>query len=310
MIEVQNLTRYYGEFAAVQDVTFRVREGEIIGLLGLNGAGKSTIFQVLAGLLPPSRGTVRIDGEDLQGAADALRTRIGFLPEDPPQYRDMTVRAFLTHVGRLWGLSSTHVKRRIEEIVRLTGLHGREDQVIATLSHGYKKRVGIAQAVLHDPRLLLLDEPISGLDPIQIIQMRKVIRKLGRGRAVMISSHILSEISQTCDRILVIKDGRLIAHGTEAELGSHLGDARLVITVRGEQDALMEWLEGHELVETAKSREVVAPFASAIVDLEDDVREQFLPQLSAAGFGIRLVEVPDYELEEIFLGLTREEVPQ
>jgi ABC-2 type transport system ATP-binding protein len=309
MIEVSGLTRYYGEFAALREVSFSVKEGEVIGLLGLNGAGKSTTLKVLAGLLPPSQGKVTIDGIDVAEAPDALKARIGYLPEDPPLYRDMTVSAFLKHIGRLKGMSAADVQRRVPEVVELTDLRGRENQVIGTLSHGYKKRVGIAQAVIHNPRLLILDEPISGLDPRQIIEMRKVIRNLGKGRAVMISSHILSEISQTCDRILVLHEGKLQAVGTEAELAQGLGDARIVITVRGDQAAFEAWLRAQPKVQSVVPRNLPAPFASAMVDLDGDVREQLIPQMAAAGFGIRLVEVPDDELEEVFLGLTRDKVP-
>jgi ABC-2 type transport system ATP-binding protein len=309
MIEVSGLTRYYGEFAALRNVSFTVREGEIIGLLGLNGAGKSTTLKVLAGLLPPSSGRVLIDGIDVGQAPEQLKARIGYLPEDPPLYRDMTVSGFLRHIGRLKGLSSAQVERRIPEVIALTDLTGREHQVIQTLSHGYKKRVGIAQAVIHDPRLVILDEPISGLDPKQIIEMRKVIRNLGQGRAVLISSHILSEISQTCDRIFILDNGQLKMVGTEEELTKSIGDARIVVTVRGDQAAFEAWLRAHPLVETFHGRAVPPPYASAVIDLKGDTREQFIPAVAAAGYGIRLVEVPDNELEEIFLGLTRSEAP-
>lgn len=307
MIEVSGLTRYYGEFAALKDVSFSVREGEIIGLLGLNGAGKSTTLKVLAGLIPPSKGKVTIDGIDVAEASDDLKARIGYLPEDPPLYRDMTVSAFLAYIGRLKGMSAADVRKRVPEVVALTDLGGRENQVIGTLSHGYRKRVGIAQAVIHNPRLVILDEPISGLDPKQIIEMRKVIRNLGKGRAVMISSHILSEISQTCDRLVVLHEGRLLAQGTEDELATGLGDARIVLTVTGDQAAFEQWLQAHPLVEKMWPRQV-ARYASAMVDLVGDSREQLIAEALAAGFGIRLVEVPDDELEEIFLGLTREKV--
>jgi len=306
MIEVSGLTRYYGHFPAVKDISFEVMEGEIIGVLGLNGAGKSTTLKVLAGLIPASSGRVTIDGTEISEASDAFKARIGYLPEDPPLYRDMTVEAFLRHMARLRGMSSADVDKRLPEVIALADLKGREHQVIGTLSHGYRKRVGIAQAVMHNPRLLILDEPISGLDPVQIIEMRKVVRNLGAGRAVLISSHILSEISQTCDRIFVIHEGKLVAQGTESQLTQRLGDARLVLTVRGDQAAFEGWLRAHPKVESVQARTVPAPYASAIVDLQGDIREQFIPELSAAGFGIRLVEVPDEELEEVFLGLTRE----
>lgn len=309
MIEVSGLTRYYGEFAALKDVSFSVKEGEIIGLLGLNGAGKSTTLKVLAGLIPPSAGKVTIDGIDVAEADDSLKARIGYLPEDPPLYRDMTVAAFLKHIGQLKGMSGSAVAARIPEVLRLTGLREREHQVIGTLSHGYKKRVGIAQAVIHAPRLVILDEPISGLDPVQIIEMRSVIRNLRQNCAVMVSSHILSEISQTCDRLLVLRDGRLVAVGTEQELASAAGSTKLRLTVRGDSAAFIAWLRANPLVKGAELTLATAPFAAAVVDLlggtQDDTRERLIAEIAVAGYGIRLVEAPEAELEEIFLDLTR-----
>jgi ABC-2 type transport system ATP-binding protein len=308
MIQVRNLTRYYGEFAALRDVSFDLKEGEIVGLLGLNGAGKSTTLKVLSGLLPPSVGSVTIDGLDLH-QNPAVRGRIGYLPEDPPLYTEMTVTAFLRHIGRIKGMSSADLDRRIPEVVRLADLGGREHQVIDTLSHGYRKRVGIAQAVIHDPKLVILDEPISGLDPAQIVEMRKVVRNLGTNRAVILSSHILNEVSATCDRILVIGRGRLVAQGTEAELTSRQGaDAQLVVSVRGEGGRFEEWLANNPRVRRVVGRRPVQPgFASVHIELNGDQREQLLPEIAAAGFGLRLVEAPVDELEEIFLGLTRKE---
>lgn len=307
MIEVHGLTRYYADFVALEDVSFRVGEGEIIGLLGLNGAGKSTTLKILAGLLMPSSGTVRIDGLDALQNPEALRSRIGYLPEEPPLYRDMTVVSFLRHIGRLKGMSRAEIERRLPEVLALADLKQRANQVISTLSHGYRKRVGIAQAVIHDPKLVILDEPISGLDPAQIVEMRKVVRNLGKGRAVMISSHILGEISQTCDRILVLNQGRLVAQGTEAELTARGGHTRLILTVRGEAAAFEAWLAGHPHVKAVSPQPAQPGTASALVELHGDVREQLLAELIGAGFGLRLVEGPDDELEEIFLGLIQQE---
>ncbi len=309
MIEVRNLTRYYGDFAAVQDVSFSVDKGQIVGLLGLNGAGKSTTLKVLAGLLRPSSGVVTIDGVDIANADDSLKKSIGYLPESPPLYTDMTVTSFIKYVGQLKGLSGSEIDKRMAGVIEQAALQGREHQVIGTLSHGYRKRVGIAQAIIHDPKLVILDEPISGLDPKQIKEMRQVVRNLGEGRVVILSSHILGEISQTCDRIVVLHDGAMVAQGTEEELAKRLGDARLVLTVRGEADKFEAWLKLHPLVDRMVPRPVTPPYASAMVDLDGDTREQLLSDLIAAGFGLRLVEVPDTELEEIFLGLTRDEVP-
>lgn len=304
MIQVNNLTRYYGAFPALRDVSFQVAEGEIIGLLGLNGAGKSTTLQMLAGILSPSSGTVTFDGQDVTDNADALKARIGFLPEEPPLYRDMTVSAFLLYCARLKGLSGAEARGRLPEVLRNTGLTERAHQVIGTLSHGYKKRVGIAMAVIHDPRLVLLDEPISGLDPRQIKDMREVIRRLAQGRAVIVSSHILSEISKTCDRLIVLRDGRLVAVGSEDELTAHLGQERIVVTVRGEPGAFATWLGAQADVARSTPLEAAEGFARADITLAGDVRESFVPSIAAAGFGVRLVEEPEHDLEDVFLGLT------
>jgi ABC-2 type transport system ATP-binding protein len=308
MIQVRNLTRYYGEFAALRDVSFDLKEGEIVGLLGLNGAGKSTSLKVLAGLLCPSIGSVVIDGLDLH-THPQVRGRIGYLPEDPPLYTEMTVTAFLRHIGRIKGMSAADLDRRVPEVIRLADLGGREHQVIGTLSHGYRKRVGIAQAVINDPKLVILDEPISGLDPAQIVEMRKVVRNLGTNRAVILSSHILAEVSATCDRILVIGGGKLVAQGTEAELVSRTGaDAQLVVTVRGDAAKFEEWLGANAKVNRIVGRRPTAPGLVAVhLEMHGDQREALLPEITAAGFGLRLVEAPQDELEEIFLGLTRRE---
>lgn len=310
MIEVKNLTRYYGTFAALNDVSFGIGEGEIIGLLGLNGAGKSTTLKILAGLIAPSDGEVLFDGVDVTENPESVRSRIGYLPESPPLYRDMTVTSFLTHIGRLKGMSDADVQRRMASVIELAQLQGREDQIIDTLSHGYRKRVGIAQAVLHDPKLVILDEPISGLDPRQIVGMREVIRGLAKGRGVIVSSHILSEISQTCDRILVINDGKLVAKGTEAELASMAGggDTKLNVTVKGDVERFPAWVAAHASV--ADSR-LVPSLDPELVTMhvefhEPNGRTSLVPDAIAAGFVVWLLEGPEDDLEEIFLGLTKE----
>lgn len=305
MIEVSHLTRWYGDFAAVQDISFTVREGEIIGLLGLNGAGKSTTLKILAGLLPPSAGTVRVAGVDLTEDPAGMLGRIGYLPEDPPLYTDMTVEGFIRHIGRLKGMSAERVQARLPEVLQTAQLVGREHQIIGTLSHGFRKRVGIAQAIIHDPKLVILDEPISGLDPVQIVEMRKVIRGLARGRAVLVSSHILSEIEQTCDRIFVIRGGRLVAQGTEEELTRELLRTGLKITVSDPKGSFLAWVKAHGAVLSAEA--VAAPPGQAVVvvNLHDDSREKLAADLVAAGYGLRGLQSAQDALEELFLGLNR-----
>jgi ABC-2 type transport system ATP-binding protein len=310
MIQFNNVTRYYGTLRALHDVSFTAEKGEVIGLLGLNGAGKSTALKILAGLIPPSSGRVTIDGSDPSEDSSSLSKSIGFLPEEPPLYRDMTVSEFLQYVGQLKGMSSSAASSRVPEVIKLAGLTGRERQVISTLSHGFRKRVGIGMAVIHDPKLVLLDEPISGLDPRQIKDMRKVIRGLADGRAVMISSHILTEISKTCDRIVVIHRGELVASGTQAEIMQRLGNleqsaSRVNITVRGDATALAEYLRTHAMVKEVESVTDQAPFTSVSIGLDGDEREAVVADLITAGYGIRSVTESTLELEEAFLELTK-----
>ncbi len=304
MIQVSGLTRYYGSHPAVRDVSFRIESNEIVGFLGLNGAGKSTTLKVLAGLLLPNAGSVRIDDVDALEAPDSIRARIGFLPEDPPLYTEMRVRDFLLWAGRIKGRSDSQIKARMAEVLKICQISHVADRVIDTLSHGYRKRVGIAQAIIHEPDLVILDEPISGLDPVQIVEMRDVIKALKKHCTVLISSHILSEISQTCDRILVLNDGRLVAQGTEDELSNRMaGSNEIVLTVRGSRDALDKVLSdsGSVLDHDVRPQGDVW---RATVNMAQDDREKLVWELVGAGLGLRSLGDSEAELEEIFLGLT------
>jgi ABC-2 type transport system ATP-binding protein len=308
MIEATGLTRYYGEFPALQDASFTIADREIVGLLGLNGAGKSTAMRILAGLLLPSAGTVTVGGIDAVADPDGLRRKIGFLPEDPPLYREMRVRELLQWCGEIKGRSKAEVKKALPEVLATCDIEHVADRVIAELSHGYKKRVGIAQAIIHRPEVVILDEPISGLDPQQIVEMRKVVRSLKDFATVLISSHILSEIEQTCDRILVIHQGKLVAEGSEEELGARKDHARsLMITVRGDVEVLRGVLGRTELVERYTLDEA-APMERAelraTVVLTGDRREELVRALVEAGLGLRALGEARSELERIFLQLT------
>ena len=309
MIEVEGLTRYFGSFAAVRDVSFSVGEHAIVGLLGLNGAGKSTILKMLGGLLLPSAGTIRIDGDDVTELPDATRRRFGVVPEEPPLYRDMRVEDFLRWAGELKGVPRRELSSRTAEVVKQCDLVEMQGRLIRNLSHGYRKRVGIAQAIIHEPRLVILDEPISGLDPVQIVEMRQILRRLRETSTVLISSHILSEISQTCDRLLVIHQGQLVASGTEEELFAGVqAAAGVLITVRGTEAALAEFLEAAAFVSGFEiTGRPGGDFVQAQVALEGDEREALVAALVAAGFGVRRLEESEAELEQVFLGLTRQQ---
>lgn len=306
MIEVQGLTRYYGDFAAVKDVSFRIADREIVGFLGLNGAGKSTTLRILGGLLLPSSGTVRIHGVDAVDAPDALRKRIGFLPEDPPLYKEMRVVEFLQWAGEIKGRSGAEVRSALPDVLRTCQIAHVANRPISELSHGYRKRVGIAQAIIHGPDLVILDEPISGLDPVQIVEMRQVVKGLKDRCTVLISSHILSEISQTCDRLLLLHRGSLVAEGTEEELASRLGGGRrLQIDVRGSVDvarAAIARVAGVRSLEVAWSE---GDLHQVRITQDEDRAEQIVSALVAGGLGVRRVASAEAELEHIFLDLTR-----
>ena len=307
MIEVRGLTRYYETTKAIEDLTFSIASNEIVGFLGLNGAGKTTTLKILAGLLLPTSGEVRLDGQDLLTAPLEVRKRIGFLPEEPPLYTEMSVRDFLVHVGLLRGLTREEAESAIPSVAERTSITEVLDQVIGTLSHGYRKRVGIAQAIVHHPSLVILDEPIAGLDPVQIVEMREMIVALRSTCTVLVSSHILSEVSQTCDRLLILKDGRLVGQGTEAELASRArGLARVLLTVRGTRDDLARVLDGNPEVSGWAIEFETAGVAQVRVDLSGDHVESIVRKVAGAGLGIRRVTEAEAELEQIFLQLTGE----
>jgi ABC-2 type transport system ATP-binding protein len=307
MITVEGLTHYYGDRRAIEGIRFQISEHEIVGFLGLNGAGKSTTLRVLAGLLVPSAGSVTIDGVDLVTAGSAFRASIGYLPEDPPLYREMTVGEFVSYCGELKGMSRSAAQARLDSVLATCQLSHVKNRVIQELSHGYKKRCGIAQAIIHGPKLVILDEPISGLDPRQIVEMRQVIRNLAKDCTVLISSHILGEISETCDRILVLAGGRIVAQGTEAELASRAGGdgARLTLIVRGTAEAI-----DAAVAKTGATRQDKHPEGEGLfrlhVTLPTDNREGLVASLVGAGIGVRKLIEDEGELEQIFLGLTKE----
>lgn len=305
MIEVEGLTRYYGEFAAVQDASFSIGEREIVGFLGLNGAGKSTILKVLAGLLMPSAGTVRVGGIDALEQPDALRTKIGFLPEEPPLYREMRVREFLRWVGQAKGCSAKQVDEDLPKVIDLCDLASMQHKVIAELSHGYRKRVGIAQAIIHRPDVVILDEPISGLDPHQIVEMRKVVRSLKQRATVLISSHILSEVAVTCDRVLVIHQGRIVAKGATDELAQDGTADAVALTLRGDADEIRGALESSEDVASFQTQDADDMVRADVKLADQGARDRLVVHLVEAGVGVVGVQDPVSELERAFLQLTR-----
>ncbi len=218
MVEIKNLRKTFGSIVAVDGVSFTVGKGEVLGFLGPNGAGKSTTMKMITGFLTPTSGTVRVCGHDVQDEALAAKTRIGYLPEGAPAYHDMTPASFLTFIGEMRGQRGDVLKRRISEVVEKVNLQSVLDQPIETLSKGFKRRVGLAQAILHDPDVLILDEPTDGLDPNQKYEVRALIRAMAQEKAIILSTHILEEVHAVCSRAMIIAKGKVVSDGTPAEL--------------------------------------------------------------------------------------------
>jgi ABC-2 type transport system ATP-binding protein len=233
MIRATKLSKFYGGKRALGPVSFEISDGETVGFLGLNGAGKTTALRILACDLRPSSGTIEIGGVDAVADPHAVRKQVGFLPETPPLYTEMTVIDYLKFAGELRGMTVAEVKKRLPEVLEIVDIGDVQNDPIDTLSHGFRQRVGVAQAIIHQPKLVILDEPTRGLDPVQIVEMRNLIHDLKQNHTVLISSHILTEISQTCDRLLILSKGALVGSGSETELSKHEGDIRqITVTVR------------------------------------------------------------------------------
>jgi ABC-2 type transport system ATP-binding protein len=220
-IVVENLTKTYGAQRAVDDITFRVKTGEVLGFLGPNGAGKTTTMKAITTYLIPNEGNIMVGDYSIQDNAEEIKRHIGYLPENNPLYQDMPVIDYLKYVAEIQGIEKSKIKSKVLDMVNLCGLEGEKHKDIGELSKGYKQRVGLAQALIHDPEVLILDEPTAGLDPNQIVEIRELIKKIGKEKTVILSSHILAEVEATCDRILIIDRGKIVADGTAEELRRH-----------------------------------------------------------------------------------------
>jgi len=301
IVRTERLSKNYGAVAALAGVGFECRAGEIVGVLGLNGAGKSTLLRILAGELLPSSGRVQVAGVELGADSRAMRSHVGYLPEEPPLYREMRVRDYLRFAGALNGVPPGRLDGRIADVVNQVHIGDHLDRVIGELSMGFRKRVGIAQAILHEPEVVLLDEPVSSLDPAEIVGMRELVRSLGGERTVFTSSHHLREVHETCDQVLVLHEGALIAQGTQAELGALAGHERIEVEVRGAVGDAARSLPAVAAV--AASEDLGGGLAVLTIDLEDAPREEVVARLVASGLGVRRVEPVRSDLERVFLDL-------
>lgn len=308
MIQVENLVRRYGDYMAVDHLSFTVEAGKIYGFVGPNGAGKSTTMNVMTGYIAASSGTVVIDGHDVLKEPLATKACIGYLPEVPPLYTGMTVREYLMFAAQLKKVPKKERSEHVEEIMGKTGLCDVDKRLIRNLSKGYKQRVGFAQALLHDPKVLILDEPMAGLDPKQIIEMRELIKGLAGSHTVILSSHILSEISAVCDHILIISKGKLVAGGSPKQLEEMMqAKTEVEVTVLGEQDQAEAVLSQMKEVErfTIQPGEETGSMVLSLTAVENaDIRKELSVALSGAGLPILSMNRSEKSLEDLFLELT------
>ena len=304
MIQVENLTRYYGVKRALHGLTFRVRQGEIVGLVGKNGAGKSTALKILSGQMLPSAGDVRIDGISVPEEPHAVRARIGYLPEVAPLYREMSVRGYLAFVARLRNVPGAQVAGRVAAVCEEMGLSEMGGERLGELSKGFQQRVGIAQATIHEPPVILLDEPMAGLDPLQIVHIRDLIVSLRKRHTVLFSSHILSEITHVCDRVILIDEGAVRAEGAEAELRKSMtAGRRISLLVRGSERKLTSVLKRvGGLREESRMRTGKNQLHVWLAGKEDK-REALSKACVEAGLGLLELKGDQDGLEDLFVQL-------
>jgi ABC-2 type transport system ATP-binding protein len=310
VIQVQNLTRYYGRTPAIQEVSFETEKGEILGFLGPNAAGKTTTMRILTCYMPATSGMAKVAGYDVFSQSLEVRKRIGYLPEQPPVYMDMSVKSYLSFVAKIKGVDSRDRKSRINEVMEKTAIADVQDRVIRKLSKGYKQRVGLAQALVHNPDVLVLDEPTVGLDPNQIKEVRGLIKSLAGNHTIILSTHILPEVEMTCDRAVIINRGRVVAQDTIANMTQRKrGAERLVVQIDGPNAPVREKLSSVSGVKKVKRDDAADGINRYEVECESgrDVRRELAQAVVQNGWGLLELRAKDFTLEEVFLNLTTEE---
>lgn len=308
MVEVENLTKRYGQHVALDNISFTVNEGEILGFLGPNGAGKTTTMNIMTGYIASTAGDVRIGGVDIVAEPERAKSQIGYLPENPPVYGDMRVDEYLNFVAAIKKVKYSERKEMIAQIKSTVRIEDMSRRLIKNLSKGYRQRVGLAQAMIGFPSVVIMDEPTVGLDPKQIIEMRDVVRKLGKKHTVILSSHIMQEVSAVCDRVMIINRGRIMASDTPERLATNLSAGhKMSVRIKGEREKILSALEGYPVIKEVRAVSSREPgtydFELAGAD-DTDIREAIFSCMSASSLPILMMKSLDLSLEEIFLQIT------
>lgn len=309
MIEVNNLTKYYGNHIALDDVSFKVKEGEILGFLGPNGAGKSTTMNIITGYLSASDGNVIVNGHDILEEPSAAKTQIGYLPEVPPLYDDMTVQKYLEFIFGLKKLKLP-MKEHINKICQSVKITDVQNHIIKHLSKGYRQRIGLAQALLGDPPILILDEPTAGLDPAQIVEVRRFIRSLSKKHTVILSSHILSEVQAICDRIVVINNGKIAVNDLTSNLSRKVaGENKLTVVIEGNQTAVYTMLKGiagvDEVIRRGMTEQGCYEY-TLCSDEKTDIRRPVFRTLARSNYALLSMHLDELSLEDVFMRILSE----
>ena len=308
MIEVKELTRYYGSKRAISDVSFTVKKGEILGLLGPNAAGKTTTMRILTCFMPPTSGSATIAGYDIFEQSMEIRQITGYLPENPPIYTDLIVEDYLEFVAKIKGIEKSRLKSEVDSVIEKASIGDVKSRVIGKLSKGYKQRVGLAQSLLNNPEVVIFDEPTVGLDPKQIIEIPDLIRKLKGEHTVILSSHILPEVEQTCERVVIISDGQVVAEDTPENLtGRMRGSDRILLELDGDSKVVESTLKSFKEVTSVNLQPGTNNLLKVVVESNKDLRREFARALVEKKIGILELQMDKVTLEDIFLELTTKE---
>ncbi|MDR0272399.1 MAG: ABC transporter ATP-binding protein [Clostridiales bacterium] len=308
MIEVKSLTKNYGVRKAIDDLNFSIEAGEIVGFLGPNGAGKTTAMNIMTGFIAASSGDVKINGIDILAEPELAKANIGYLPDTPPVYGDMRVCEYLNFVADIKGVRKRNRKAMIEDVMRQVNISEMPRRLIKNLSRGYRQRVGLAQAMIGEPKVIIMDEPTTGLDPKQIIEMRDVIKNLGKKHTVILSSHIMQEVSAVCDRVLIINLGKIVASGTPEHLSHGLHKNGIHVRVKGKPDKILSALTDNLTLKSTSAEPAKEPGTDDLYFKDDensDKREEIFYCMAENNFPILMMKSTEISLEEIFLSLTQ-----